>query len=46
MYDILITETLVRDGRHELLDTAARVRLARRLRGRPERAAPADQRSR
>jgi hypothetical protein len=46
MYDIFITETLVRDRRHELLDTAARVRLARRLRGRPERAAPADQRSR
>jgi hypothetical protein len=46
MYSILVTETLVRDRRHELLDTAARVRLARRLRGRPERAAPADQRSR
>jgi hypothetical protein len=46
MVNILITETLVRDRRHELLDTAARVRLARRLRGRPERAAPADQRSR
>jgi hypothetical protein len=46
MVNILITEALVRDRRHELLDTAARVRLARRLRGRPERAAPADQRSR
>jgi hypothetical protein len=46
MYDILITETLVRDRRHELLDTAARVRLARRLRGQGQRAAPADQRSR
>jgi hypothetical protein len=46
MYNILITETLVRDRRDELLDTAARVRLARRLRGQGQRAAPADQRSR
>jgi hypothetical protein len=46
MLNIFITETLVRDRRHELLDTAARVRLARRLRGQSQRAAPADQRSR
>jgi hypothetical protein len=46
MFNILVTEALVRDRRHELLDTAARVRLARRLRGQAQRAAPADQRSR
>jgi hypothetical protein len=44
MFDLLIIDMLARERRSELLDSAGRVRSARRLRAQARRAAPTDRR--